>query len=246
MNRRIAAVLVALSVVAGVGAGFLVERLHSAGAEAHTPRSSPTLVASPAPSSPEPSTPATTSATEDVSALTTANRADRAAAGLPSWSPADPEGADGRPLEVGKIVPGGIDPVMAGNPVFKYMRQGYLVADENPSCDGNHWLWAGQLSGGLYVAATPTRHGHRPGHRQGRSRRPPTGSASATACARSKATYGAALSGVEPDDNGDGWVHVQDGDRWLAFALGRAGQVTDRSRVGLHRGGHGSGAAPLR
>ncbi len=68
--------------------------------------------------------------------------------------PNDPENRDGEPLELGSIVLGGIEPVTVGKQFSSDIRQGYLVADPDPPCGGNHWLWSGQLSEGLYFSAS--------------------------------------------------------------------------------------------
>jgi hypothetical protein len=227
MNRKLAAVLVTLSLAAGVGVGFLTQRNNTGGAGAESPGTTPTPSSS-ASGTPEPS----------PAALTVANRADRAAAGLPSWSPADPTGPDGAPLEIGDIVPGGIEPVLVGRRVFEYMHAGLLRADQDPPCDGNSWRWAGQLSGGLHVAAT-----------QGGTitalgtdkdlLETGDGLGVGSSLRAIRATYGDTLSEVVPDDYGVGWVSVQTGRRWIAFSLGRADQVTDTSRADYIEVGRG-------
>lgn len=144
--------------------------------------------------------------------------------------PNDPEGGDGEPLELGSIVLGGIEPVTVGKRVSSYIRQGYLVADPDPPCGGNHWLWNQQFSKGLYVSASQdgiiTALGT---DKEGLETADGIGVGSSLRAL--KATYGEFLAPVRTDDQGEGWVSVKEGDGWFAFSLGPAQQVTDASRV---------------
>ncbi|GAA1451382.1 hypothetical protein GCM10009641_85680 [Mycobacterium cookii] len=168
----------------------------------------------------------------------TANRNDRAAAGLPSWSPAAPEGPDGAPLELGNIVLGGIEPVEVGRQVSGYIRQGYLVADQDPPCEGNDWLWRGELSDGLYVSADQDGTISALGtDEDGLETADGIGVGSSHRALM--ATYGELLAQVRADDQGVGWVFVKEGADWIAFSLGPVEQVTDTSRVDFIEVGRG-------
>jgi hypothetical protein len=174
----------------------------------------------------------------DVTPSIARNRADRAEAGLDSWSPALPEGEDGEPRELGNIVLGGVEPVEVGAQVADYVRRGYLVADPNPPCGGNRWLWAGQLSEGLYVSASQEGTIMALGtDKDGLETADGIGVGNTLRAL--KATYGEFLAQVRTDDQGLGWVFVKQGDRWLAFSLGPADQVTDASRVDFIEVGRG-------
>ncbi len=141
-----------------------------------------------------------------------------------------PTGPDGEPLVLGNIVLGGIEPVQVGKQVSGYIRQGYLVADPNPPCEGNNWLWAGQLSEGLYVSASQDGTiGALGTDKDGLETADGIGIGSSLRTL--KATYGEFLAQVGPDDQGVGWAYVKEGNGWIAFSLGPADQVTNASRV---------------
>lgn len=170
MKPKIIAMLVVLSAVLGVGAGFLVKRVNddntdppSTGQEptatkdpTEDPTETPTKTPTKTPTTAPPTSPTTSPSddpADDVPDQVARNREDRSG---PSWSPADPIGPDGQPLELGILSPGAFGLVRVGDNVNKYVAAGYLVADlERESiCDGNYWKWAGQLSDGLDVVAS--------------------------------------------------------------------------------------------
>lgn len=203
MNRIIAAVLVTLSIVAGLGVGFLAQRRADPPAQARD-LGSPTATDTDTATTPTP---------EVHDPLYNRNLGDRTG---PSWSPADLTGPDGELLELHPVVPGAIGPVAADRQVFEYMRAGYLVADQDPPCDGNHWLWAGQWAEGMYVSADPrgdiaalgmTRAG--PGTAEGIS--------VGNSLKAVRETYGPALQGPEPTDYGMARFFLEDGGRWVGF-----------------------------
>lgn len=226
MNRKIAAVLVALSIVIGVVAGFLVQRLNDEEAQAKAPTSSP--------STPNPSTPADSSpsaSTLEVSPLVARNRDERA--GQPAWSPADPTGPDGKPLELGNIVPGAVQPVRIGDPVEKYVRAGYIVEDlqREEICEGEHYKWTGGLDEALDVLVGDDGTVSAIGIRQGLET--PEGIAVGNTYGALKRTYGPELTRPRPTDYGEAGVHLQgNGDGWIGFLLeATPDKLTDATKI---------------
>lgn len=235
MKPKIIATLVVLSAVLGVGAGFLVKRVNddntdpqsSTGQEptaTKDPTEDPTKAPTTSPTKAPPTSP-TASPTDDeddsdtdVPELVAKNRAERTG---PSWSPADPLGPDGKPLEIGNVFPGTFQPVRVGDNVDKYVEAGYLAADiERESvCEGNYWKWAGQLSSGLDVIADDqgvigslgmTKDGLET----------PEGISIGNSLQALRDTYGKELSGPQGNDYGLAGMFLQgNGDGWLGFGF---------------------------
>ncbi|MFL6109158.1 MAG: hypothetical protein ACJ72D_31010 [Marmoricola sp.] len=162
-------------------------------------------------------------------------------ASTPASSPAtSPPAATSTPpaRKVGPIAPGTIAPVKVGDTVFEYMRQGYLAADQSPPCDGNAWLWAGDLAKTLQVAAS----------QEGTI----TGLGTSTDTVRTaegigvgstfgdlKAAYGTRVSAIIRDDERESWVAVKQGNAWMAFGLGVVAQVKNTTPVSFVQVGRG-------
>lgn len=236
MKPKIIAVLVVLSAVLGIGAGFLVQRLNGDDSEpqssngqeptpsepTETPTKKPTKDPTKEPSE-DPTTAPTTEATkdddpDDVPDLVAKNRAERRG---PSWSPADPIGPDGEPLEIGNVFPGTFEPVRVGDNVDKYVAAGYLVADikRESICDGNYWKWAGQLSEGLDVVANNEGViGSLGMQRDGLETA--EGISIGNTLQALRDTYGKELSEPQANDYGLAGVFLQgNGDGWLGFGF---------------------------
>lgn len=257
MRRRIATTLVALSIAGGIALGALTPRWDGDRTRPTTaPTTTPTgATTNPSPATgptapptartttstpPEPSTTPTgsrtpaapdTGATSGVPAGVARNRAERAG---PAWSPASPTGPDGRPLEVGNVVPGAIDPVRVGDPVAKYVHAGYLVSDlkRESACEGDYWKWAGELSAGLDVVTdqdgTVSSLGmSRPGVET------PEGISVGNSYGALKATYHRELSAVTANDYGQAGVFLPgNGDGWIGFGFAETpARLDDSSRV---------------
>lgn len=247
MKPKLIALLVVLSAVLGVGAGFLVKRLNddtdppSSSSQEQTPTEStttPTSEPTTATPTPSPTTSPTTSPTkaedepsDDVPDLVARNREDRSG---PSWSPADPIGPDGQPLELGILSPGAFGLVRVGDNIDKYVDAGYLVADlERESiCDGNYWKWAGQLSDGLDVIASNNGViGSLGMKRDGLETA--EGISVGNSLQALRDTYGKQLSEPRANDYGQAAVFLPgNGDGWLGFGFEVApGQLEPTSRV---------------
>lgn len=175
MKSRLTIALVVLSAFVGIGGGILAKRLNDGDvgpptskdqrqtpSQTPTPSATPSATSKPTPKAtrkpipkptPNPSpTPVEQSPEVDQAALQVAlNRAERVGQ---AWSPADPVGPDGQPLDLGYVVPGAFGPVRAGDNVERHVAAGYLVADvqRNIDCDGKFWKWPGELSEGLEVS----------------------------------------------------------------------------------------------
>lgn len=213
MNRSIATALVTASIVAGVGAGLAARQLDGSSAEAAAPDRS---VATSSPSE---------------SAATVRARADRRG---PSWSPADPLDAQGRPLTIGAVVPGGIEPIMVGTPVDDAIATGRIEKDVSGEvCEGTRFRWAGDLADGFDVQVRPngtiaalgmfkdgaeTAKGVSVGNSWGLLRR----------------AYGEALSDPEAAGYGQTGAFVRQGTRWIGFLFDeRPDQLDDSSRISM-------------
>lgn len=195
MNPRLAVVLVAFSMVLGVGAGSLVSALDSRQSRAAAPSGTTATSTTPEPT--------------------------------PTQETAAPTGPDGKPLE---LTLGAIGPVVVGDKVFEHMRTGYLVADQDPPCDGNHWLWAGELSPGLVVSATPdgtirALGVSRPGIAD------PAGIGIGSTLQDLRDAYGELLNPPEQSDQGVAWAWVSEHGTWIGYALGPINEVGPDSKV---------------
>lgn len=144
----------------------------------------------------------------------------------------------GPTLEVGHVVAGGIQPVKVGHQVSEYVRTGYLVADQDPPCDGPHWSWAAGLPAGLSVAVDEHGRITALGSRTAAVNAGNLGIGSTLA--ELKAAYGEFLSPVTRDDEGSGWVSATDAGAWISFSLGSADEVTAASRVDYVEVGKGA------
>lgn len=144
MNRRVTTSLIAVCVVVGVAGGVAAQTLNGRPSGTPTRDASPQTTTSTAPQP----------GAEQVSGLVRSNRSERQG---PSWSPADPEGPDGKPLVLGNIVPAAVEPVRVGDPVEKYVRAGLVVEDlaRESSCEGKHYRWAGQWAEGMDLLVDP-------------------------------------------------------------------------------------------
>lgn len=220
MKSKLAITLVVLAILAGLGFGYFLW-----GRNATTPTTEPTTGPT--------STPTATAAPSDDAdqALVQRNRNERRG---PSWSPADPTGADGELLTLGKIVPGGFEPVMAGMSIDEAMDTEFIEPDPQraESCEGTFYKWTGQLSDGMDIivndadktvallgmskGGTETAEGISIGNSYGAL----------------KATYGDDLSEPDQMDYGQAGVFLQDGDGWIGFAFAESPtELTDDSRV---------------
>lgn len=239
MKPKIIAMLVVLSAVVGVGAGFLVKRVNDDDTEPQSstgqeptatkdPTEDPTKAPTKSPTTAPPTSPTATPTTTptddeddpgaDVPVLVAKNRAERAG---PSWSPADPTGPDGKPLEIGNAFPGTFQPVRVGDNVDKYVAAGYLAADiERESvCDGNYWKWAGQLSSGLDVIADDQGVIGSLGMTKG-GLETPEGISIGNSLQALRDTYGKELSAAQANDYDLAGVFLQgNGDGWLGFGF---------------------------
>ncbi|GAA2082826.1 hypothetical protein IDH50_04775 [Aeromicrobium tamlense] len=221
MNRSIAASLVAASVIAGVGAGFAARQLDGGSASAADPGT--TVTSSPAPTATSPAP----SATEDPDLA--AARADRTG---PSWSPADPVDAEGRPITVGDVVPGAIEPIRVGTPVDEAIATGLIERDDSGLvCEGTRYRWTGDLGDGfdvqvrqdgtiatlgLFKDGAETAKGISVGNSYGGLRR----------------AYGGALSEPEEAGYSQTGAFVREDTRWIGFLFDEApDRLTDSSRI---------------
>ncbi|WP_109509855.1 hypothetical protein [Nocardioides speluncae] len=244
MKPKLIAVLVVLSAVVGIGAGYLVKRLNddtapppSSGQEptpAEEPTKDPTKdpAEDPAedptedPTTDPPSDPTTdpTEAEDDseespqVPPLVAKNRDERRG---PSWSPADLTGPDGEPLELGNISPGTFGMVRVGDNVDKYVDAGYLAADieKESACEGTYWKWAGQLNEGLDVIADQTGAiGSLGMTRDGLETA--EGISIGNSLRALRDTYGKELTAPHANDYGQAAVFLPgNGDGWLGFGF---------------------------
>lgn len=171
VKSRLTIALLVLSACVGIGGGLLAKHLNDGDVgtptsknQRHTPSQTPTPTASSKPTpkatpktTPKPTpnstpTPVEQSPEVDPAALQVAlNRAERV--GL-AWSPADPIGPDGQPLDLRYVVPGAFGPIRAGDNVKEHVATGHLEADvqRNIDCNGEFWKWPGELSEGLEVS----------------------------------------------------------------------------------------------
>ncbi|GAA3536617.1 hypothetical protein AFL01nite_11190 [Aeromicrobium flavum] len=198
MNRKIAAALVAASVVAGIGAGFTARQWDARPASAAVR---------------EDATSAPTTAPTKGSDLQAA-RSDRRG---PSWSPADPIGPDGEALAIGDVVPGAIEPILVGTPVDDAVATGLVERDDSGKvCEGTRYVWAGDLADGFDLQVRPdgtiaslgmrkdgaeTAQGISVGNSYGFLRR----------------AYGTALSDPEEAGYSQTGLFVREGSRWIGF-----------------------------
>lgn len=239
MKPKVIAMLVVLSAVVGIGAGFLVKRLNDGDADPQSsnarepsgqttgPTDKPTKKAT------KPTKKATTEApTEATTAPTpTANESDdavppgvaknRAERKGPSWSPADPTGPDGELLEIGNASPGTFQPVRVGDNVDKYVDAGYLKADiqKESGCEGDYWTWAGQLSEGLDVITDQQGVIGSLGMTKA-GLETPEGISIGNSLKALRDTYGTELSAPAANDYGSAAVFLQgNGDGWLGFGF---------------------------
>src|SRR5690348_13125036 len=141
-------------------------------------------------------------------------------------------------LKVGPIVPGAFTPVQVGQQVFEYMREGYLLADQDPPCDGTHWLWSDRVPDGLSVSASPT--GTIGALGTGKDGlKTAEGIHVGSTYAALKQAYGSQLSAIQADDNRIGWVSVTRNGAWISFLLDKPGTVTNATKVAFIEVGRG-------
>jgi hypothetical protein len=151
----------------------------------------------------------------------------------PSWSPADPVGKDGKPLEFGRIVPGAFEPVPAGANVKVAVDAGYMERDpqREQSCEGTFWKWKGQLAQGLDVIVDQNQRIAALGmSRNGLETA--EGITIGNSFGALVRTYGDRLQGPVRMDYGQAGAFVQNGDRWIGFGMdNQPGQLSDNSRI---------------
>jgi|GEM_PF-2604518 len=205
MNRKIAVALVALSMVAGAGVGFLIHQLNDGPAEAHTATPSDTASSpTPTPTKTTPTTPKTSVDAPPVSS------------------------------ESLIVSPGRIGPITIGMTSQQALATGLIVRDTEREnvCDGTFYRWksdqahaaldlytdnAGKIvSMGVSRGTYPTDQDIRIGDRLSAVRE----------------AYGDRLSDVQSAGYDQDGVFVHDGDRWLGFLLDSARDgVNDSTRV---------------
>jgi len=205
MNRRIAAALVALSIIAGAGVGLLIHQLNDGPAEAHTTTPSDTASSpTPTPTKKTPVTPKTSVVAPPVSSQSLV------------------------------ISPGRIGAIAIGMTSQQALATGLIVRDTEREniCDGTFYRWksdqahaaldlftdnAGKVvSMGVSRGTYPTDHDIRIGDRLSTVRE----------------AYGTSVSAPEEAGYGQSGVFVQDGDRWLGLLFDQApAQVDETSRV---------------
>lgn len=244
MKSRLAVVLVALSIIAGVGVGFLVQRLNDGGAVAEPPSTQPSTQPSVTPSATPPGdvTPAPTPSSspsdgapgikkyaQPGAPTVEENRNERMGA---SWSPADVVGPDGKPLAIGPIVPGGFAPVMVGELATDVEKRGYLVRDTpHQVCEGDYWLWPGQLSQGMdALPDTKGRIATMSTTRDGLETA--DGIAVGNSLQALQSTYGDRVSKPRRAGYDQAGVFLRDGTRWIGFLFQESlSKLTPSSRV---------------
>lgn len=218
MNRKIAALLVAFSIVAGVGVGFVIQRMNDDDARADDGQD------------PGDSTSQTTDADQ---AVVERNRAEREG---PSWSPADILGANGEPLELGHAVPGAFGVVEIGMTTDEAQATGFIVedVDHGEICgepDRPYWRWDAELNDGLDVFANDDGRISSLGDRKG-GIETPEGITVGNSLGAIRQTYGDRVSEPEEAGYGQTGVFLEDDGRWLGFLFDTTpDQVSDSSRV---------------
>ncbi|HJR88783.1 MAG TPA: hypothetical protein VJ782_01320 [Aeromicrobium sp.] len=151
----------------------------------------------------------------------------------PAWSPADLEGADGKPLTLGNVIPGAFQPVRAGMDVQEAVDLGYLERDpqREQACEGTFWKWKGQWSQGLDVIVGTDRQIVSLGMARA-GLETPEGISVGNTYAAVDNTYGDRLEGPVRMDYGQAGVFLRDGDNWVGFGFdNEPGRLVDTSRV---------------
>lgn len=151
----------------------------------------------------------------------------------PSWSPADLVGKDGKPLTLGRVVPGAFEPVQVGANIKAAVDAGYMERDPQREqiCDGTYWKWKGQVSQGLDVIVDQNQRIAALGmSRDGLETA--EGITIGNSFGALVRTYGDRLQGPIRMDDGQAGAFVQDGDRWIGFGMdNQPGQLSDNSRI---------------
>ena len=151
----------------------------------------------------------------------------------PSWSPADVDGADGRPLELGNAIPGAFQPIRVGMNIKQAVDAGFMERDpqRESACEGTFWKWKGQWSEGLDVLVSANGRisalgMSRPGLET------PEGISIGNSYAAVDRTYGDRLEGPDRMEYGQAGVFLRDGDNWIGFGFdNQPGRLFDTSRV---------------
>lgn len=221
MSRRTAVVLVAgLLAFLAFAAWFDVT---GRGGPSQGP--TPTATDAPADSPPD----ATPTPAVDAQAVE-ANRNERRG---PSWSPADPKGADGEPLTLGNAVPGAFEPIRVGMSIQQAIDAGFMERDtqREEACEGTFWKWKGQWSAGLDVIVGEDKQIASLGMSRA-GLETPEGISIGNSYAAVDKTYGDRLQGPIRMDYGQAGVFLRSGENWLGIGFdNRPGQLTDDSRV---------------
>ncbi len=162
-------------------------------------------------------------------AVFTSNRAERTGR---AWTPSAAD-KQGKPLQLGRIVPGALQPVVVGANVQTAVNAGYLERDpkREQACEGTFWKWTGGLAQGLDVLVDQNRRISALG-----MSRPGLETAEGISVGNSFGalvqTYGDRLQGPVRMDYGQAGAFVQDGDAWIGFGMdNQPGQLADDSRI---------------
>ncbi|MFL6090230.1 MAG: hypothetical protein ACJ71Z_08830 [Aeromicrobium sp.] len=175
-------------------------------------------------------TPTATATPSADEALVEGNRGERQG---PSWSPADLIGKEGRPLTMGKIVPGGLQPVMAGASVQDAIATGFIEPDpkRSESCEGTFWKWKGQLADGFDILVGADERVTSLGLRKD-GLETAEGISVGNSYGALKKTYGDRLQGPERMDYGQAGAFLQDDDKWIGFSMdNKPGKLDDSSHI---------------
>ena len=228
MNRKTAALLVAASIVVGVGVGFAVQRLNSESAQASD---KPTTSSKPSPTEPTVKVsdePKSSVPLEEV-------RADRKG---PSWSPRDPVGADGKTLKLGHIVPGGVEPVLVGMPITGPQAAQFIVRDREreESCNfglerPTFYRWVGELAEGFDVQVDSDGYITSIGIRRDGAETA-EGISIGSSYGMLKRVYGSKLSKPSVGEYGQSNLAIQDDGNWVGFLFNEPVEdLKDSSRI---------------
>ncbi len=158
------------------------------------------------------------------------NRTEREGA---DWSPAIPDGKDGKPLVFGRVIPGAFEPVPVGADIRVAVDAGFMERDpqREETCEGTFWKWRGQLSQGLDVIVDQNQRIAALGMSRA-GLETAEGISIGNSFGALVQTYGDRLQGPVRMDGGQAGAFLQEGDKWIGFGMdNEPGQLAETSRI---------------